>query len=100
MATPPQKVPRKRLREIFNAPGFREALNLRSTHKVYSYDELAPDLLDEPEGTLSQVYDLYDGEGVLLATLHRYLKPDGTIGAFGLEDPYFLLVKGIPMYDP
>jgi len=47
----------------------------------------------EPLGTRTQMIAYYEGsERVALA--HRYLRPDGTIGATGLPDPKELLVEG------
>jgi len=97
---PPQKVTRRELRAIFNDPEYQQLLFRRCTQRVYVYDELAPAAANEPPGTLSQVYDLYDRSGVLLATLHEYKRPDGTIGASGMKDPYFLLVNEAPWIDP
>jgi len=44
----------------------------------------------EPPGTVSQFVLYLDG-GTLVAMAHRYLRPDGTIGASGNHDPKWVL---------
>jgi hypothetical protein len=36
-----------------------------------------------------------DASGVMVAVVHQYLRPDGSLGASGLPDPKRLLVNGI-----
>jgi hypothetical protein len=98
-----RKVTKWQLREIWNDPQFQRVMNLRCTESAFSTDRLAPPEAEQEPGTLSQVYDLFDnsqGEHLLLGTFHRYRKPDGTLGASGMADPIYLLVDGIPHYDP
>jgi hypothetical protein len=45
----------------------------------------------EPFCTRSQAVYYYDSAGQKLAVAHRYLRPDGTIGASGRPDPKYLL---------
>lgn len=47
-----------------------------------------------PPGTRSQIMAYLDG-GVQVAIVHRYLKPDGTLGASRLPDPKRLLINGL-----
>lgn len=58
---------------------------------------------DEPAGTVSQMLQ-YWRDGVEVALVHQYTRPDGTIGASGRPDPkkvivdakcYRLLRKGL-----
>ena len=54
---------------------------------------------------MSHVYDWYAYDEnrdstTLLATVHLYKNPDGSIGASGQPDPVYLLVNGIPLVDP
>ena len=62
-------------------------------------DELAPPEAEQIPGALSQVYDLYSSDQ-FLGTFHRYLNPDGSIGASGKADPIWLFVDGAYHYDP
>jgi hypothetical protein len=65
----------------------------RCTERVLVREELAPPDSGQPEGAVSQVYDLYDNPaGEFLGTFHRYRNPDGSIGASGKEDPIWLLI--------
>ena len=48
----------------------------------------------QPECTRSQVIGYVDAQGGLLALVHQYLRPDGTIGGSGRPDPKVLLVDG------
>ena len=97
----PQKVTKRQLRGIWNDPEFQAALLKRCTERVMVTERPAPPDAEQAPGTLSQVYDLFDNNaGELLGTFHRYRKPDGTLGASGKADPIFLLVNGVPTYDP
>ena len=49
----------------------------------------------EPPGTESQEVYWRDRTGEKIATAHRYLRPDKTIGASGKEDPKVLLIDGV-----
>lgn len=54
-------------------------------------------LASEPAGTLSQIV-AYESDGNRIALVHRYLRPDGSIGASGRPDPKELLEDGILYY--
>jgi hypothetical protein len=97
----PQKVSKWQLRETWNDPQFQADMLRRCTERVMVTERLAPPEAQQESGALSQVYDLFDDiAGELLGTFHRYRNPDGSIGASGKEDPVFLLVNGVVMYDP
>lgn len=49
----------------------------------------------EPPGIESQEVYWRDKTGEKIATAHRYLRPDKTIGASGKEDPKILLIDGV-----
>ena len=42
---------------------------------------------DEPYCTHSQYVQYYDPNGAWMVGMHRYLRPDGRLGASGREDP-------------
>ncbi|MHB1756472.1 MAG: hypothetical protein ACYCT9_03055 [Leptospirillum sp.] len=48
-----------------------------------------------PYCTRSQFVIYWDQSGIELARAHRYLKPDGSIGASGKADPKRMLHQGI-----
>ncbi len=45
----------------------------------------------EPFCTRSQILEYFDTAGTKLAIVHRYLRPDGRIGASGRPDPKVFL---------
>ena len=44
--------------------------------------------------TRSQIVAYTDMAGLIVARVHQYLRPDGTLGASGRPDPKFLLYEG------
>lgn len=48
-----------------------------------------------PFCTRSQIIAYLDAKGDEVGMAHRYLKPDGTLGASGRPDPKRLLVDGV-----
>jgi hypothetical protein len=46
------------------------------------------------QGTLSQEVYYYDRDGNRVGKTHRYLRPDGSLAASGLEDPKRFLKDG------
>jgi hypothetical protein len=56
----------------------------------------------QPPGTLSQRVSYWESAGGSLtkvAVVHRYLRPDGSLGASGLPDPKRVLHRGV-IYAP
>ena len=76
-----------KLQEIFNACEFdnRVAAGELSIEIVKSHE--APPRANQPPGTLSQMIAYWDKNGTQFASAHRYLRPDGTLGASGKPDP-------------
>lgn len=58
-------------------------------------DRPAPPEAGQIEGTLSQMISYRDQAGNEVARAHRYLRPDGTLGASGRPDPKRLLQDGV-----
>lgn len=55
-----------------------------------------PDPLYElPEGTKSELVGYFNKYGKKLAEVHRFVLPDGTLGASGKPDPKVVFHKGI-----
>ena len=48
----------------------------------------------EPRGTRSQILDYLDPDGERVVTVHRYLRPDGTLGGSGQPDPKWIRREG------
>lgn len=58
--------------------------------------------MNQLPGTVSQRVEYWDtvqGRLVKIATVHRYVRPDGTLGASGLPDPKRVLHDGV-LYAP
>ena len=45
-------------------------------------------------------YDHHNERMQLLATVHLFRRPDGSIGASGNPDPVVIVVDGVPLTDP
>jgi hypothetical protein len=54
-----------------------------------------PASVGEPPGTRSQVIRYVDPTGQWIVEVHRYLRPDGTLGAGGRPDPKRLRLAGV-----
>lgn len=101
----PEKVGARELREIFNEPDFQADLLRRTCQAVETYCEPAPVSADQMDGAMSHVYDWYEylpssNTARLLAVVHYYKNPDGTIGASGKIDPQILVIGNRVLTDP
>lgn len=90
---------------MFNDPTFRSELLRRTNQQIEVYAELAPPESRQPDGTMSCIYDWYEyvpelNRGRLLATVHVFKRPDGTLGGCGEPDPKVFVRDGIPHVDP
>jgi hypothetical protein len=102
MPRPPvQKITLTDLRTLFNT----EVLPKIGTNELLEMvlvSRLASPLAGQPPGTLSQMVEYWateDGRLVKRATVHRYLRPDGGLGASGLPDPKQVFHEGV-LYRP
>jgi hypothetical protein len=111
MLTPPpdiivaRKVGKRELYRIFNDPDFRADIMRRTNQRVDVYEALASEDCHQEPGTMSHVYDWmeYDpaeNQMKLLATVHCFKRPDGSLGASGDYDPVLLAVGGQILIDP
>src|SRR4030042_5919811 len=74
------------IRQYFNKNDFfNRMLRGEFTTEVGWKKHHAP--IDEPICTWSQIVYYYDHSHRLIAEVHQYLRPDGTIGAYGKPDP-------------
>jgi hypothetical protein len=60
----------------------------------------APAKANQPFCTRSQMISYLDLAGYRVANVHRYLRPDGTLGGSGLPDPKALQVNDVLYYVP
>jgi hypothetical protein len=101
----PRKVGKRELYRIFNDPTFRADIVRRTVQRVDVSEGLASPECNQEPGTTSHVYDWmgYDSATnrmILLATVHCFKLPDGTLGASGDYDPVVLVVDGEILTDP
>jgi hypothetical protein len=86
-----------KIRRIFNSEGYLERIqngeyNERITYKKHR----SPPLIWLPVCTWSQRVAYYDKKlGTKVLEVHRYLQPDGKLGASGLPDPKELYHEGV-----
>jgi hypothetical protein len=78
-----------RLRQRFGELNLLERLRQGQLRPVVAREWPAPEASGQPAGTLSQRVLYFEGE-LLVAIVHQYLLPDGSIGASGLPDPKWL----------
>lgn len=99
MTQPPDERPRlavDEMRRIFNESGYAEmaASGVFST-RLEEDDHPTCTLAKEPHCTRSQLVSYWTSDGQMVALVHQYLRPDGTIGATGRPDPRKLLIDGV-----
>lgn len=52
----------------------------------------------EPAETSSEIRAYYDLDGTMVAKVHCYRRPNGTLGGSGLPDPKWLYIDGVVLY--
>jgi hypothetical protein len=76
------------LRRIFNETDYDARVRRGECVVVLVRDEVpAKPIAGEPEGTRSQFIQYRRLDGRTVASAHRYMRPDGSIGASGMPDP-------------
>lgn len=81
------------LREMFNDRDlYGKALSGELTAVTRKDSPLKTPTDDLPMGTRSQTVEYLDMNGDLVALVHQYLLPDGSLGASGLPDPKKLIL--------
>lgn len=90
---------------MFNDPANNAELRMRTTHVVTAHESPAPSVAGQAPGTLSQLrewwgYDQARERSVFIGLFHAYLRPDGTLGGSGKEDPKILSLGGFTYIDP
>jgi hypothetical protein len=68
--------------------------SLIATSEVWS-ERVLRNPTKEPTGTRSQMLLHYDVDGKPIALTHRYLRPDGTLGASGQPDPKVIVIDNV-----
>ena len=83
------------MRRLFNDGHYWEQVQSGAFTEVLMEDRLAPPASGEPPGTRSQMMSYRDGKDNEIARVHRYLRPDGSLGASGKPDPKRLLKDNV-----
>ena len=101
MSKPPiERVSATELRKMFNDGKYLEQVKQGALRPVLvANNHPSPPRANEPTCTRSQYIIYVNRNGKKVAGVHRYLRPDGKIGASGLPDPKELLINGI-LYMP
>ena len=82
-----RKIPLPDLRNKFADGKYRERLEKGElSARVLSDHEPNPDY-EQPPGTRSQKVGYVNKFGIIVATVHQYVLPDGRLGASGKPDP-------------
>lgn len=91
--TPIELIPIGRLREMFNAAGLEHEARYGSDLyiTVEADGHPSPPMAGEPFCTRSQTLAYRDDGGKTVASVHAYLRPDGSTGLGGRHDPKEML---------
>ncbi len=98
-----EKVAKRELQRIFNE--IEADLTRRTTQRVEIKTNMASQECGQVPGTTSHIvdwmeYDVAMRKMKLLATVHYFRCPDGTIGASGKYDPIQIVHQGKLLFDP
>ena len=93
-------VPVSTIQQMFNQSQYPTMITSGQLRPIYFRDdELSnPERIGEPAGTRSQYIRYVDKQGQWLVEVHRYLRPNGAIGASGKPDPKRIRLPGIIIY--
>ena len=89
-----ERVGADELRALFNDQGMYERLLDGELSSLVTYRGNPSPLSKQPPGTKSQEVTYFDG-GTVVARVHQFVLPDGSLGASGLPDPKAVLVNDV-----
>ena len=84
---PVKYVSASQIRSIFNDGRFEDLVAYKVLSEKLIREGLPSADAKQPPGTKSQIVAYLDSHGKQVALVHRYLRPDGTLGASGRPDP-------------
>lgn len=91
-----RSIPLDELRRRFNEGAYPARADAGEFRQVITRDgHPSPERSGEPYCTRSQIIEYWTHGGQKIATVHRYLRPDGTVGASGKADPKVLIERGV-----
>lgn len=89
-------IPIAELRRRFNEGNYADRADAGEFLQVVTRDgHPSQERSGEPYCTRSQIIEYWTHAGQKIATVHRYLRADGTIGASGKLDPKVLVERGV-----
>jgi hypothetical protein len=89
-----ERVSPEEIRGIFNAAGLEKDVEQGKLNELLVEDgHPSPRRSGEPFCTRSQILVYMDPDGREIARVHRYLRPDDSIGASGRPDPKAVRVQ-------
>lgn len=85
------------LQSAFNKSQYPQMIEDGALTAVYLSNRLLPEPrpFQGPKGTRSQTIRYVDSTGEWLVEIHQYLRPDGTLGASGKQDPKRMKINGL-----
>ncbi len=83
------------LRAIFNDGRYAELVGHGELTEKLIREGKPSTAANEPPGTRSQVVAYLDRSGKQVCIVHRYLRPDGSLGGSGRPDPKKILKDGV-----
>jgi hypothetical protein len=91
-----KEVTEDELRELFARKRILERLAAGEiTQEIIRDGHPSPPRANEPVCTKSQIIEYSNADGQKIAKAHRYVRPDGEIGASGMPDPKEILHEGV-----
>jgi hypothetical protein len=91
---PVKRVTKAILRQEFNQRQFyQKMLSGELIAFVKRNNHCSPPPIGEPDCTHTQTVLYYNLDNELVAIVHQYRRPDGTLGASGLPDPKKLVLE-------
>ena len=82
------------MRRMFNEGGYVDRAKNGELREKITHSGTPSQEIGLPPGTVSQMVSYLDENGEELARAHRFVLPDGSIGASGKPDPKRLLKDG------
>ena len=84
---PVKYVSASEIRAIFNDGRFEDLVAYNALSEKLIREGPASAQANQPPGTKSQIVAYLDSSGIQVAIVHRYLRPDGSLGGSERPDP-------------
>lgn len=91
---PVRRVTDAELRRLYRDGGYEDLVERGQINATIEFDRPASPRANQAPGTRSQLLAYSDSSGRVVMRVHRYLRPDGTLGGSGRADPKYILHEG------